>query len=318
VRRVLAYVVIMLGFLFLFLAPFLHWYAVPRLQKAPLDKYDKIVATGFGKYFNTSPKILRLVGPVPMENIQIFRGDPSQGTDEFASYDEFNTLRDLQNGNIVQATKLTVAFDRVTGYAVHCCGEDPREQGLTLKFPFGSEKTTYPLYDNTGMQAYPVSFVREGDIQGLKVYVYQGSGGPTVIGHLDVSGELAGVPDQDKVTADISYQQDTTTWIEPETGAVIKGSQHAVQYLSYQGKKIQPLADLHLTYDDATVTNHVDDSKQSLQQLHVVKNVIPIYGPILGLILVVVGFLLLGGRRTRRERTAGTASQPTAAEESTA
>jgi hypothetical protein len=50
----------------------------------------------------------------------------------------------------------------------------------------------------------------------------------------------------------------------------------------------------------------------------VVKNVIPIYGPILGLILVVVGFLLLGGRRTRRKRTAGTASQPTAAEESTA
>jgi len=311
-------VVIMLGFLFLFLAPFLHWYAVPRLQKAPLDKYDKIVATGFGKYFNTSPKLLRLVGPVPVENIQIFRGDPSHGTSDDASYQEFNTLRDLQNGNIIQATKLTVAFDRVTGFAVLCCGEDPKEEGLTLKFPFGAQETTYQLYDNTGERAFPVKFIREGDIQGLKVNVYQGSGGPVVISHLDVPGTLVGQPDQNTVTADISYLQTTTTWIEPETGAVIKGSQHAVQYLSFQGQPIQPLADLHLTYDDATVTRHVSDSKHDLKQLHLVKSGIPAFGPIFGVILLVLGFLLLRGQRAPREPRTRTAARPAAAEESSA
>jgi hypothetical protein len=315
VRRLAAYVVIMLGFLFLFLAPFLHWYAVPRLQKAPLDKYDKIVATGFGKYFNTSPKFLRLVGPVPVENIQIFRGNPAAGNSEDASYQEFNTLRDLQNGNIIQATKLIVAFDRVTGFAVSCCGEDPKETGLTLKFPFGAQKETYQLYDNTGQRAFPVKFIREGDIQGLRVYVYEGSGGPSVISHLDVPGTLVGQPDQATVTADISYLERTTTWIEPETGAVIKGSQYAVQYLSFQGHQIQPLADLHLTYDDATVTHHVSDSKRDLQQLHLVKSAIPIYGPIAGLVLVVLGALLLRGQRAPREPRVRPAARPAPAKE---
>jgi hypothetical protein len=316
VRRIGSYVLIMMGLLFIFLAAFLHWYAVPRLQKAPLDKHDKIVATGYGKYFNASPKALRLVGPAPVENTQIFRGDPSAGNQDDASYGEFNTLRDLQRGNIIQASKLTVAFDRVTGFAVHCCGETPKEEGLTLKFPFGAGQTKYQLYDNTGQQAFPVKFVRVGNIQGLKVYVYQGSGGPVVIGHLQASGDFAGQPDQDRVTADISYEERTTTWIEPETGAVIKGSQHAVQYSSYQGTQLKPLADLVLTYDDATVSRHVADTKHDLKQLYLVKDAIPVYGPVAGAILVALGLLLLRGQRAPQERPVRPVAHPPAAEES--
>jgi hypothetical protein len=318
VHRVGSYVLIMLGFLFLFLSPFLRFYAVPRLEKAPLDRYQKIVATGYGRYFNTSPKFLRLVGPVPVENIQIFRGDPSAGNQTDALYDEFNSLRDLQHNSLIQATRLKVAFDRKTGFAVHCCGESPKEEGLTLKFPFDTQKTTYQLYDNTGMQAFPVKFIREGDIQGLKVYVFSGKGGPVVIGHLDVSGTLVGQPDQKTVTADISYLETTTTWIEPDTGAVIKGSQHAVQYLSFQGQQIQPLADLQLTYDDATVTDNATKSKKDVKQLNLVKSGIPIFGPVLGIILLVLGALLLRGQRAPRAPRMRRATKPAQPEESSA
>jgi hypothetical protein len=309
-RRVGSYVLIMLGFLFLFLSPFLRFYAVPRLEKAPLDRYQRIVATGYGKYFNTSPKFLRLVGPVPVENIQTFRGDPGAGNETDALYEEFNSLTDLQHDSLIQATKLEVAFDRKTGFAVHCCGESPKEEGLTLKFPFDTQKTTYQLYDNTGERAFPVKFVREGTIQGLEVYVFHGSGGPVVIDHLDVAGALVGQPDQPSVTADISYLEQTTTWIEPVTGAVIKGSQHAVQYLSYQHQQIQPLADLQLTYDDATVTANATKSKQDVQQLDLVKNGIPIFGPVAGLVLLVVGLLLLRGRQAPRAPRVRRVAQP--------
>ncbi|MDP9342119.1 MAG: DUF3068 domain-containing protein [Actinomycetota bacterium] len=317
-RRVGSYVLIMLGFLFLFLAPFLRFYAVPRLEKAPLDRYQKIVATGYGRYFNTSPKFLRLVGPVPVENTQTFRGDPTKGTTTDASYGEFNSLKDLQHNSLIQATKLQVVFDRTTGYAVHCCGENPKEEGITIKFPFDTQKTTYQLYDNGGARAFPVKFVREGNIQGLTVYVFHGSGGPVVIGHLDVAGTLVGQPDQKSVTADISYLEQTTTWIEPVTGAVIKGQQHAVQYLSFQGQQIQPLADLQLTYDDATVTDNATKSKQDVKQLKLVKSGIPIFGPIIGIVLLVLGILLLRGQRAPRAPRVRRTTQPAAAEEPSA
>ena len=41
-----SFVLIMLGLLFIFLAPFLRFYATPRVEKAPLDLYDNIVSTG--------------------------------------------------------------------------------------------------------------------------------------------------------------------------------------------------------------------------------------------------------------------------------
>ena len=70
-----------------------------------------------------------------------------------------------------------------------------------------------------------------------------------------------------------------------------------------------------MTYDDATVTRHVSDSKRDLQQLHLVKSAIPIYGPVAGLVLVVLGALLLRGQRAPREPRVRRAPRPAPAEE---
>src|SRR6266571_3375257 len=218
----------MLGLLFVFLAPLLRFYTTPRVEKAPLDLYDDIVSTGVGQYFSTNPHFLRLVGSVPLENRQIFRGDVAAGSSSTAVYDSFSSTRDLQHDAVIDASKARIVFDRVTGLAVHCCGESPRESALTLKFPFDVQRTTYHLWDGTAKQALPARYLRDGHIVGLGVYLFLIQAGPLVVNH-------------------IAHR--------------LKGQ---------------------------------------LSQLHLEKNTIPLFGPVLGVILIVAGALLLRAPRKRR------------------
>ncbi|MDP9342120.1 MAG: DUF3068 domain-containing protein [Actinomycetota bacterium] len=304
-RRIGGFVLVMLGLLFIFLAPFLRFYATPRVEKAPLDLYDRIVSDGQGQYFSTSPKFLRLVGPVPFENTQVFRGDPEAGSSTTAVYDSFSSTKDTLHNAIIDASKARIVFDRVTGLAVHCCGENPRAEGLTLKFPFDVHRTTYQLWDGTAKQALPATYLRDGHIVGLGVYLFLIQAGPMVIDHVDVPGSFVGVPDQKTVTADMTYQVRQVDWVEPETGAILKGIQHAVRWLAYQGKPVLKVAETTLTPDQQSVNHIAHRLKSQLSQLHLEKTVIPIFGPILGLVLIVAGALLLRGPRKRR-----TAVQP--------
>jgi len=299
-RRIGGFVLIMLGLLFVFLAPLLRFYTTPRVEKAPLDLYDDIVSTGVGQYFSTNPHFLRLVGSVPLENRQIFRGDVAAGSSSTAVYDSFSSTRDLQHDAVIDASKARIVFDRVTGLAVHCCGESPRESGLTLKFPFDVQRTTYHLWDGTAKQALPARYLRDGHIVGLGVYLFLIQAGPLVIDHVDVPGSLVGLPDQKTVTADMTYQVRQVDWVEPETGAILKGIQHGVRWLSYQGQPLLKVSDTTLTPDQQSVNHIAHRLKGQLSQLHLEKNTIPLFGPVLGVILIVAGALLLRAPRKRR------------------
>jgi hypothetical protein len=305
----------MLGLLFVFLAPLLRFYATPRVEKAPLDLYDRIVSTGQGEYFSTSPKFLRLLGPVPLENSQTFRGDVSAGTSTTAVYDSFSSTKDTLHDAVIDASTTRIAFDRVTGEAVHCCGEHPREDGLTLKFPFDVQRTEYRLWDSTALRALPATYLRDGHIVGLGVYLFLIQAGPMVIDHVDVPGSLVGVPDQKTVTADMTYQVHQVDWVEPETGAILKGVQHGVRWLSYQGQPLFKVADTTLTPDQRSVNHIAHRLKDQLSQLHLEKNTIPLYGPILGVVLIVAGALLL---RAPRKRRAAVRARPVKEREETA
>jgi len=300
VRRISGYMLVLLGMLFIFLAPFLRFYATPRVEKAPLDLYDRITATGQGEYFSTSPKFLRLVGPVPLENTQVYRGDVPAGSSSTAVYDSFSSTKDTMHDAVIDASKARIVFDRVTGYAVHCCGESPREEGLTLKFPFEAQRTTYQVWDSTAKRALTATYVRDGLIVGLGVYLFLIQAGPMVIDHVDVPGSLAGVPDQKTVTADMTYQVRQLYWVEPETGAILKGIQHGVRWLAYQGQPVLKVADTTLAADEQSIRHIARRLKSQLSQLHLEKNSLPVYGPIIGVILTVAGAFLLRVPRRRR------------------
>ena len=299
-RRV-GFVLVFVGLFLLFFGLFERFYAYPRLKKAPLDQYSSPVATGTGTYFNRSPDKLAEVTGAQLMNKRIVRGDVAAGTDEVAVWDSFNSTIDTADQGVITATQERIALDRVTAQSVQCCGESPRHQGLTLKFPFDTEKTTYQFWDGPAQRALPAAFTRTETLNGIGVYRFEQRIGPLDVGDQEIPGTLAGEPDTPSVQTNIVYTNLKTLWVEPATGIIVKAQQDATQVLETPGgEQVLTLIDAVLTYDEATVERNADDAASGANRLRLLGAVLPIAALVLGLILVAAGLVLLRAPEGRR------------------
>jgi hypothetical protein len=299
-RRV-GFVLVFVGLFLLFFGLFERFYAYPRLKKAPLDQYSSPVATGTGTYFNRSPDKLAEVNGAQLMNKRIVRGDVAAGTDEVAVWDSFNSTIDTADQGVITATQERIALDRVTAQSVQCCGENPRHQGLTLKFPFDTEKTTYQFWDGPAQRALPVAFTRTETLNGVDVYRFEQRIGPLDVGDQEIPGSLAGDPDTPSVQTDIVYTNLKTLWVEPTTGIIVKAQQDATQVLETPGgEQVLTLIDAVLTYDEATVEQNADDAASGANRLRLLGTILPIAALLLGLISVAAGLVLLRSPEGRR------------------
>jgi hypothetical protein len=298
-------VLVFLGLFLLFFGLFERFYAYPRLKKAPLDQESQPVAVGTGTYFNRSPEKLREIPGAHLMNVRTVKGDPKAGTGEVAVWDTFVSTVDLADGGVIQATQERIALDRVTAQSVNCCGENPRHQGLTLKFPFDTKKQTYQFWDAPAGRALPAVYTREETIQGVKVYRFEQRIDRLTLGPQEIPGSLAGDPGVASVQTNIVYSNVKTIWVEPATGIIVKGQQAVSQVLepTSGGGKVLTLLDGVLTYDDATVRANAKDASDGAGQLRMLSTVLPIGALVVGLVLLVIGLVLLRapeGRRVRR------------------
>jgi Porin PorA len=303
VGRRLGYVLVFIGLFLLFFGLFERFYAYPRLKKAPLDQESQPVAVGTGTYFNRGS--LREVPGAQLKNVRTVKGDPKAGTEEVAVWDSFVSTVDMADGGVIQATQERVALDRVTAQSVNCCGENPRHQGLTLKFPFDTRKQTYQFWDGPAGRALPAVYTREETIQGVKVYRFEQHIDRLTLGTQEIPGSLAGEPSVASVQTNIVYSNVKTIWVEPATGIIVKGQQAVNQVLepTSGGGKDLTLLDGVLTYDDATVRANAKDAADAAGQLRLLSTILPVGALVVGLVLLVVGLLLLRapeGRRVRR------------------
>jgi hypothetical protein len=299
-RRV-GFVLVFVGLFLLFFGLFERFYAYPRLKKAPLDQYSSPVATGTGTYFNRSPDKLAEVNGAQLMNKRIVRGDVAAGTDEVAVWDSFNSTIDTADQGVITATQERIALDRVTAQSVQCCGENPRHQGLTLKFPFDTEKTTYQFWDGPAQRALPAAFTRTETLNGVDVYRFEQRIGPLDVGDQEIPGSLAGDPDTPSVQTDIVYTNLKTLWVEPTTGIIVKAQQDATQVLETPGgEQVLTLIDAVLTYDEATVEQNADDAASGANRLRLLGTILPIAALLLGLISVAAGLVLLRSPEGRR------------------
>jgi Porin PorA len=299
-RRV-GFVLVFVGMFLLFFGLFERFYAYPRLKKAPLDQYSSPVATGTGTYFNRSPDKLAEVTGAQLMNKRIVRGDVAAGTDEVAVWDSFNSTIDTADQGVITATQERIALDRVTAQSVQCCGENPRHQGLTLKFPFDTEKTTYQFWDGPAQRALPAVFTRTETLNGVGVYRFEQRIGPLDVGDQEIPGTLAGEPDTPSVQTNIVYTNLKTLWVEPTTGIIVKAQQDATQVLETPGgEQVLTLIDAVLTYDEATVEQNADDAASGANRLRLLGTTLPIAALVLGLISVAAGLVLLRSPEGRR------------------
>jgi hypothetical protein len=157
----------------------------------------------------------------------------------------------------------------------------PQQEGLQNKWPFGSEKKTYPVWD--GMVGAAVDATYEGTekIDGLETYLYKA----------DASAE--GVEVVDGVTG--SYLQTTDYYIEPRTGAIIKQVVHQERVADGIGK----ILEMDLAFTDEQVADNVDDADTNVSMLRLVETVVPIAGYVAGGLALLTGLALMLLRRRR-------------------
>lgn len=293
-RRV-GHVLVFVGFFLIFAALLVRFYAYPRLQKAPLDEYAQRVAVGTATYFNREQ--LKEVN-AEVQNIRTIKGDAKAGNSSTAVWDSFSMTKDIGDNGVITAAREHIAMDRVTAESKHCCGDQLSHTGLTLKFPFNTQKRTYSFWDTIAKQAFPATYTGTERIEGLDLYRFEQRFSNVRLDTVQVSGAQAGQPGVATVPATVMYSNLKTLWVEPRTGVIVKASQDVTQLLQTDaGVTVLTAFKGKLVYDDNTVRDAADDAKTGASQLRMLQWILPIGALVLGVLLIVAGVVLIGRQR---------------------
>jgi hypothetical protein len=214
-----------------------------------------------------------------------------------------------QIGNIRSRSAERYAFDAHTGAAINCCGsfeettdgerEEVKRSGQISKYPFGTEKKDYKFWDSTLGQAVTTKFVKEDEIEGLKVYEFKYEVPTTTVGTREIPPSLVGQPGTDALEVDIQYSTITQHWVEPTTGVVIDRVSETANTLALDGEVLITTSGGTFQYTDEQVKENVDEYKGKASSLQAVHTTVPFVGVILGLLLILGGVLL--SRRNRNQ-----------------
>lgn len=330
-KRVIGNILIGLGVFLVVLAALLRFTVVPAIAKAPLSPGED---TGGVLQTDQSGVAAKLFDPatlservdVPLKATRFTRGDvPASQTDEakagdLAIYDTFLRVED-NAGVVVSASTARYAFNRVTSEMSNCCGanfdgENVQFSGIVpLKFPMFTQPQNYPYFDTSLNGTVEAVYQGTEDVEGLTTYKYVVTVEPTQVGEIEVPGELVGSPEPSFV-APRFYSVVLTLYVEPNTGAIVKGSQDQLETLrGPDGTDQVTIIDAVIGSDPAEVTEGVASVKSLSGLLVLVNSTVPLISLILGVILLAIGILLVAsGRRetTGAHGSGGSASGYTA------
>lgn len=323
-RRTTGLILIAVGVLLLVLGPALRFYAYPRLAIVPNDQTQSVSVGDDVRILDIALVAEGADHPVrPMDVVSTRRviPDVEAGDDEVAVWETGVNNVSSEDGETRSAYQERVAFDRHTGEAVSdpegetygqyylaSPDDDDREPvehtGWYFKLPFATEQTDYEFWDSTLQETRPAVFEGEDTVEGLAVYRFVQRIDPTVLpdGERDLPGALFG-SDENTVTAERYYANTRTLWVEPNTGVIIRGQEEQNAYFQYEGEQLT-ITQGTIGYSDETVAANIDSYEGTASLLNLIRNVLPIVLPIVGLVLIVVGVLLTRDRqRPRRARS---------------
>nr|WP_271211902.1 DUF3068 domain-containing protein [Rhodococcus wratislaviensis]GLK38157.1 hypothetical protein GCM10017611_50220 [Rhodococcus wratislaviensis] len=331
--RILACILVGLGAFLLAVAILIPTYTVGKLEKTPLDLEVTTIAEGSGSVLNSQAL---LAGKAEVNTNVPLVSQRYVTTEDPANADVVT----IQNGQTLRRTDkqgdtglLTAFVDRVTvdrksamptndpvgtiqTQANQPAEEVPRD-GLQYRFPFDSEKKSYPFFDVSARATQDINFVEETEINGLKVYHYNQTVEPVDLSKvanlptnkLTLPADTWGVPGGTlPVTMTRWYTNVRDVWIEPETGVAIKGQEQVHQY--YARNKDKPEVDVlkaTLPFNEQTIEYQVQQAKDGMDKISTFGRTVPIIAGILGIIALIAGIVLglRGGKGRQPAHTAG-------------
>ena len=190
-----------------------------------------------------------------------------------------------------------------------------RHEGLSYRFPFHTEKKTYPLFDPIAQKDYDVNYDAQDDVNGLTTYRFTQNVGLSDDGKLvspirypslyagaedakvtasALSWGLPGDP-WEQITMTRYYAAQRTFWVDPVSGTIVKETERADHYFAREPLKPDlTVADYKVTSTQETVESQVNAARDERDRLALWSRVLPISLTAIGLIAVIGGGVLAG------------------------
>jgi hypothetical protein len=189
-----------------------------------------------------------------------------------------------------------------------------RHDGLSYRFPFHTEKKTYPYFDPIAQKPFDVNYDSQEDVNGLSTYKFTQNVGYNADGRLvapvsyptlyadqttdskfTASAAMWGVPGDpnEQVTMTRYYAAQRTFWVDPVTGTIVKQTEHANHYFARDPLKPEmTLVDYKVTSNEDTVESQVNAARDERDRLALWSRVLPITFTAVGLIALIGGGIL--------------------------
>jgi hypothetical protein len=284
----------------------------PSLVKLPLDQTASPAAEGSDMSFFDLAGLAQHRGEIGSVAQEV-KGEPDadEAGDEVAVWHFESAVRNSDD-NPINVAKYTVCIDRRTALSVAECeaanidGDSGRKiEGLTLTFPFHTEKKDYDLFNLSAGGSFPARFVEEQELEGLTVYRFAQEIPETVVRTAQVPGPLAGAPDKPGVEADFVYSNVRTLWVEPTSGVIVKAEERPNTFVrGPDGTRGVTWLAATFTADEKTLSDGVERADSTRTKILWLETIAPLVLLGLGVVLLIVGLLLARRRRTEPLHTA--------------
>ncbi|MDR3656984.1 MAG: DUF3068 domain-containing protein, partial [Mycobacterium sp.] len=330
--------IIGLGAALLIAALLLSTYTSSRITKIPLDIDTTSISDGTGTALDSaslstdhlvvnqnvplvSQQQISVESPANADVVTLQVGSSVRRTDK--QKDSGLLLAMVDTVTLNRKTAMAVSDDTHTGGSIQkprsFGDENPptamplRHDGLSYRFPFHTEKKTYPYFDSIAQKAFDVNYDTQEDVNGLTTYRftqnigYNGDGklvAPVPYPSLYVGAEDAkvtasaamwGVPGEpgEQVTMTRYYAAQRTFWVDPVSGTIVKETEHANHYFARDPLKPEmTLADYKVTSNQDTVEAQVNTARDERDRLALWSRVLPITFTAVGLVALIGGGLL--------------------------
>ena len=336
--RLAAAGIIGLGAALLIAAVLLSTYTAGKIRKIPLDIDQTLASGGTGTALDPaslSGEKFVVDKDVPLVSQQAITVETPANA-QVVTFQVGTTVRrtDRQQDNgLLLAMVDTVTLNRSTAEAV---SDDERpggsvqkprtieddkpptnialpHDGLSYRFPFDTEKKSYPMFDPIAQKAFDANYDGEDDVNGLNTYRFTQNVGYDADGKLvdpikyaslydkNEDGEVTaraglwGLPGDpyEPVTMTRYYAAQRTFWVDPVSGTIVKAQEHANHYYARDALKPEmALADYKVTSTERTVEEQVAAARNERDRVALWSRILPISLGAAGLIALIGGALL--------------------------
>lgn len=336
--RITVYGALGLGAALLIAALLLPTYTVSQLTKIPLDIDTTLVSEGRGTALDpaslagehfvidedvplVSQKQISVESPANADVVTLQVGSTVRRTDK--QKDSGLLLAMVDTVTVNRETAEAVSDDNHPGGTV----QQPRSieddnppkplplahEGLAYRFPFHTEKKSYPYFDPIAQEAFDANYEGEDDVNGLTAFRFTQNVGYNSEGKLvkpikypslysdNEDGEVTttaaqwgveGEPDEE-ITMTRYYAAQRTLWVDPVSGTIVKAKERAQHYYARDPLKPEAtLADYTVTSTEQTIEEQVGIARDQRDWLALWSRILPITLAASGLIALVGGVLL--------------------------